>query len=136
MAASPRDNQSETGKLSTEDRIAIALSEESSRELARQYGVHHSRICTVRAEAQEILRKEWGARRPGRKPKPQTPEEVSELSQELKTIQRDYELSQMRNDWLDLQIKRMARHAAESGEESFFNELQKKAGNTQPTSSL
>lgn len=136
MAANPRDNQLMTSsKLSTEDRIAITLSEESSRELARQYGVHHSRICTIRAEAREILRKEWEARRPGRKPKPQIPEKVSELNQELETIQRDYELTQMRNDWLNLQMKLMARHAAESGEESLFKELQKKASNTQPNSS-
>lgn len=134
MAANPKVNQSEKGKLSTEDRIAIALSEESSRELARQYGVHHSRICTIRAEAQEILRQEWSSRRPGRKPKPQTPAEVSELSQELGMIQRDYELSLMRNDWLNLQIKLMARHAAESGEEGLFKNLQKKAANTQPIS--
>lgn len=131
MTASFKANQSKNGKLSTEDRIAIALSEESSRELARQYGVHHSRICTIRAEAQEILRQEWSSRQPGRKPKPQPPEEVSQLNQELKTVQHDYELSLMRNDWLNLQMKLMARHAAESGEDHFFKDLKKKASNTQ-----
>jgi len=122
------------GKLTTQDRIAIALSQESSRELARKYGVHHSRICTIRAEAQEILRQEWDSRRPGRPHKPQPPEAVSQLNQQLQTTQRSYELSLMRNDWLTLQMKLMAQHAADSGQEQLFNELQKKAVNTPPSS--
>lgn len=123
-----------TPKLTTEDRIAIALSESSSREVARQYGVHHSRICTIRTEAQDILRQEWDSRRPGRPPKPVPPEEMNKLEQELETLQHKHELNLMRNDWLNLQMKLMARHAAEAGQESFFKELKKKADNTQSNS--
>lgn len=132
--AKRKTDSSTNGKLTTRDRIAIALSQESSRELARKYGVHHSRICTIRAEAQEILRQEWDSRRPGRPQKPQPPEAVSELNQQLQATQRSYELSLMRNDWLNLQMKLMARHAAESGQEQLFNDLKKKAGTIPPVS--
>lgn len=121
-------------KLTTKDKIAIVSSKKSSRELADEYGVHHSRICNIRLEAEAILAEEWDARQPGRKPKPKEPEKVTEVNQKFETLQRDYELSMMRNDWLNLQMTLMARHAADAGQEELFKRLEKKADTTQQSS--
>lgn len=71
------------GKMSVQDRVDIARSEQPSRELADRYGVHHSRICHIRHEAREILTEEWAERRPGRKASPAPPVEVETLRREL-----------------------------------------------------
>ncbi len=46
-------------KLSTEDKIAIIHSEESSRTLGDKYDCHHSSIANVRKESYELLEKYW-----------------------------------------------------------------------------
>jgi len=107
-----------TAKLTAADRVAIALSDRPSREIARQYGIHHSRVCDIRNEASAILSGAWAERRPGRKPQPQPPEELLERQRELKEMKRQFELLTMRKEWLDLQLEMHERRDAEveSGE--------------------
>jgi len=94
-----------TGKLSVGDRITIALSDRPSRELARKYGIHHSRVCDIRNEADAILTEIWAARRPGRKPKPEPPEQVVHKERELQDLRGRFDLLTMRKEWLDLQLE-------------------------------
>jgi len=94
-----------TGKLTVRERIAIALSDRPSRELARKYGIHHSRVCDIRNEADTILASTWSDRRPGPKPEPALPEEQLEKEKELQEMRRRFELLTMRKEWLDLQLK-------------------------------
>lgn len=94
-----------TAKLSIRDRVAIALSDKPSRELAQQYGIHHSRVCDIRNEADTILSTVWASRQPGRNPTPQPPEEVVRKNLELKQLRRDFDLLTMRKEWLDLQLE-------------------------------
>ena len=94
-----------TGKLSPQDRIAIALSDKPSRELASKYGIHHSYICDIRREANAILSSAWVGRRPGRKPDPAPPAELQEKDRELAEMKRQFDLLTMRKDWLQLQLK-------------------------------
>jgi transposase InsO family protein len=93
------------GKLSVADRVEIALSEEPSRELAKRYGVHHSRICDIRSEAREMLARTWEERRPGRKAVPEPPVDVEKLRRDMAEQKRQFELLTMRNEWLELQVK-------------------------------
>ena len=100
-------------KLSVQDRIDIALSDRPSRELARRYGVHHSRICDIRNEASTILKDVWAARRPGRKPKPQPSEQEIGDDPESKDLRRKLDLLTMRKEWLDLQLEMHEKRDAE-----------------------
>ena len=106
-----------TARLSARDRVAIAFSNRPSRELARQYGIHHSRVCDIRNEADAILAEVWDGRRPGRKPAPAPPEEA-ELTAKVVDLQRRLDLLTMRKEWLDLQLEMHERRDAEveSGE--------------------
>jgi len=102
-----------TAKLTPADRIAIALSDRPSRAIARQYGIHHSRVCDIRNEASAILSAAWAERRPGRKPQPQPPEELVEKERELKDMKRQFDLLNMRKEWLDLKLEVHERRDAE-----------------------
>ncbi len=97
-------------KLSLEDKIAIALSDRPSRELAAKYGVHHSRICAVRLEAKDVLKSAWRLRQPG--PRPQVaeiaPEELVRKDKAQEELQRKFDLLTMRKEWLELQLKMQA----------------------------
>ena len=101
-----------TAKLSVRDRVAIALSDKPSRELARQYGIHHSRVCDIRNEADTILGTVWASRQPGRTPNPEPSEEVVRKDLELKQLRRDFDLLTMRKEWLDLQLQMQEKRAA------------------------
>jgi len=102
------------GKLSLEDRIRIVLSDESSRKLGMQYGVHHSRICKLRKDAAEVLEDVWSKRRPGRKPSVRSSGGVEKLRIDYADMKREYELTTMRNDWLELQIEMWKNRATEA----------------------
>ncbi|MCP4408619.1 MAG: hypothetical protein GY807_12810 [Gammaproteobacteria bacterium] len=104
LCSGPREDRS-PGKLSLEDRIAVALSDKSSRELANEYGVHHSRICRIRNEATTTLKQVWSQRRRGRQAKAKPSEEVESVRGELAETKRLSELQAMRIDWLELQVK-------------------------------
>jgi hypothetical protein len=92
-------------KLSTKAKIAIAQSSKSSRELAAEYGVHHSRICKIRSEADEILEEAWAQRRRGRKPKARPSDEVKKAQQDLEKMTRQSQLQAMRIEWLELEVE-------------------------------
>jgi hypothetical protein len=94
-----------SGKLNVADRVEIALSEEPSRELAARYGVHHSRICSIRHEARRILDQEWAERRPGRKAKPEPPADLAQTRETLRKLQEEHELLTMRKEWLELRVQ-------------------------------
>ncbi len=91
-------------KLSLENRVEIALSGTTSREQAAASGVHHSRVCDIRKDAVETLTRVWEKRRPGRRAKPEPSPEVA-LEQREEARFREMELLQMRNDWLELELK-------------------------------
>jgi hypothetical protein len=102
-------------RLGVEDKIAIALSDRPSRELALKYGVHHSRICAVRGEAGGILAEAWRSRQPGPRPKPAEvdPEELARKDKALDEAQRKVDLLTMRKEWLELKLDMQARRDAE-----------------------
>lgn len=102
-------------RLGVEDKIAIALSDRPSRELALKYGVHHSRICAVRGEAGGILADAWRSRQPGPRPKPAEvdPEELARKDKALEEAQRKVDLLTMRKEWLELKLDMQARRDAE-----------------------
>jgi len=92
-------------KLSLENRVDIALSGKPSREQATEFGVHHSRVCDIRKDAAETLEQVWNQRRPGRQAKPGPSPEIQALQESNEEITRKMELLQMRNDWLELELK-------------------------------
>ena len=92
-------------KLSIDDQIAIVLSGDSSRKLAEQYGIHHSRICKIRNEAQQILKESWQGRKPGPKAKETEPDEVKQMGRELTELKHKHGLLEMRRDWLELRLE-------------------------------
>jgi len=92
-------------KLSIENRVDIALSGKPSREQATASGVHHSRVCDIRKDAAETLKHIWEQRRPGRQAKPGPSAEVQAFQESNEAITRKMELLQMRNDWLELELK-------------------------------
>jgi DNA primase len=102
-------------RLSVEDKIAIGLSDRPSRELARKYGVHHSRICAVRNEASNILASTWRMRQPGPRPKTAEvdPEELARKDEELREAQKRVDLLTMRKEWLQLQLEMQAKRDEE-----------------------
>ncbi len=116
-----------TGKLTAEERLAIAFSDKPSRELARQYGVHHSRVCDIRNEAAAIVRSAWADRHPGRKPQPAPPGELLRKEQELKTMKQQFELETMRREWLQLQVQFHDQRDAEVARDERQRKRQKKA---------
>ncbi len=113
-------------KLSLDDRVAIALSEKTSRELAEQYGVHHSRICHIRNDATHILKEVWSKRRPGRKSKAKDSKEVEELRTTLKEVQEERDLKTIRQEWLELQIMQKERRLVEMTKKAKAREAKKK----------
>jgi len=102
-------------RLAVEDKIAIALSDRPSRELALKHGVHHSRICAIRGEAGGILADAWGSRQPGPRPRPVEvdPEELARKDKALEEAQRKVDLLTMRKEWLELKLDMQARRDAE-----------------------
>lgn len=122
--------------LTLEERLRIALSDKPSRELAAQYGIHHSRVCDLRNEAKALLAEQWQSRHPGRKPKPKPDENHRQIEQERAYYKKQYELAQMRNDYLNFEKDMVRRHAEEEGRQAveFLERLQKKSVLTPPPS--
>lgn len=122
--------------LTLEERLRIALSDKPSRELAAQYGLHHSRICDIRNEAKALLAEQWQGRRPGRKPKPQPDENLQQLEKERDHYKKQSELAQMRINYLTFEKAMVRRHAKEEGGKAveLLDRLQKKSELTSPSS--
>ncbi len=107
-----------SSKLSPQERVAIVLSDASSRELGEKYGVCHSRICDIRNEAIKILEQAWEQRRPGRKAKPSPNQEFEAVVQDQEKLTHENESLKMRNEWLEMMVKlekERTREAARGG---------------------
>ena len=98
-------------KISLESRVDIALSGKPSREQAAISGVHHSRVCDIRKDAAETLTNTWEQRRPGRRAKSGPSPEVQALQLRQEAMTREMELLQMRNDYLELNLKMLGDRA-------------------------
>ncbi|MCP4409911.1 MAG: hypothetical protein GY807_19635 [Gammaproteobacteria bacterium] len=127
LCSGPREDRS-AGKLSLDDRITVALSDKSSRELANQYGVHHSRICRIRNEASATLKEAWSQRRRGRQAKPKPSEEVANVRGELAESKRLSELQAMRIDWLELQVKMAEKRIEEAARKGKARKKKRRRG--------
>lgn len=99
------------GKLSAAQRAAISVDPRCSRELAQVYGVHHSRICAIKQEAQAALTEYWQAKRPGRKPKAAPEDQSPQLQERLAEQTQRADFLDMQNDWLRLQLEWAAKRA-------------------------
>ena len=91
--------------LSVEDRLAISLDSRPSRTVAAEYGVHHSYVCKLRAEAADLLRTHWQNKRLGRKPAPPPAPDAAELEARLELQTQRADFLSMRSDWLALELK-------------------------------
>lgn len=115
-----------TAKLSVRDRIAVALSDRPSRELAAEYGIHHSRVCDIRNDAEAVLSEIWESRRPGRRARPKPPPELAEKDRKLQQVQRELDLTTMRKEWLELQLEFHEKRDAEVETEQVRRKRKKK----------
>lgn len=123
--SSTKENDGQSSKLSPEDRVAIVRSARSSRELGEDYEVHHSRICVIRKEADEILQQAWAGRRPGRKAKPKpNPLEAVQLNQG--NLRHENESLKMRVEWLELMVKQEKNRTIEAAKAAKAAKLRKK----------
>jgi predicted DNA-binding protein YlxM (UPF0122 family) len=107
-------------KLTLSDKVEISLSrQESLRELADRYGVHHSVIDDIFKESEKILMQYWDekSKRKGRPPTPldAQAELMAQTDSEKKELNKQVALKQMRIDWLELQLKWANERAAEAG---------------------
>ena len=118
-----------SAKLSSQDRVEIALSDKPSRQLAKQYNVHHSRVCAIRKEASNILAETWEQRRPGRKAKQVPTPEVDVLQASRDGIEREKDLLKMRVEWLELQVKIEHQRGVEA---AHLSKLRKKKTSKKP----
>lgn len=113
----PMKSPTSGGKLSLQERIKIALSDQPSRELAAQYGVHHSRICDIRNDAATILAEAWANRQPGRKPTPEPDPATTILDARLQELQKERDFLTMRTEWLELMVNQAERREQEARKE-------------------
>jgi len=99
-------------KLDIPTKVNIILSREQSlRELAATYRVHHSSIDDLFKESAEVLRQYWEekSQRIGRPAKGH-----DEDGSDDKELTKQLALKQMRIDWLELQLKFEKDRAAEA----------------------
>jgi hypothetical protein len=92
-------------RLGAREKVAIAFAREASREVAATHGVHHSRVCELRQEAQAAAEANWEKRRPG--PRVEAVDWESKcaaLEAQLASVSRERDLVSMRRDWLELQL--------------------------------
>ena len=95
-------------KLSTKDKLEIALSqEESLRTLAEKYSIHHSTVEEIRKESMSVLSKyfEEKSKRIGRPPKPEKPEELKKAEKQIESLEYELAVKSMKMEWAELQLK-------------------------------
>lgn len=112
-----------SNKLNVNQKVAVALSHDKSlREIAGQYGVHHSSIDDIYKESEEILRQYWQkkSKRKGRPAQQQDvqSEQLTKAELEKKELTKQLALKQMRIDWLELQLKWQHERAREENSKS------------------
>jgi len=95
-------------KLSTKDKMQIAFSTKSTRDLGTEYNVHHSTPANIKKEARTVVGKHWDIQgnNVGR-PSEETAESanlkrIEILENELEGIRIE---KQLREDYLQLKIK-------------------------------
>ena len=91
--------------LTPDDRIAISFDPRPSRDIAEQYGVHHSYVCKIRRETTDMVQEYWQNKSVGRNPAPPIHEDVQPIKDKLIEQTKRGDLLSMRNDWLNLKLK-------------------------------
>ena len=124
--SSTKENDGRSSKLSPQDRVAIVRSAKSSRALAEEYCVHHSRICAIRKEAEEVLEQAWTQRRPGRKAKPSNNRELESSRRDQEQLRYENESLKMRNEWLELMVEQEKKRTIEAAGMALTAKLRKK----------
>ena len=97
-------------KLTLEQKVEISLTRgKSLRELAREYGVHHSCIAEIQEKSEELITRYWRekANQVGRPANNILPEqaEIGDLKKKIGTLENNLALKDMRVDWLELKLK-------------------------------
>lgn len=106
------------GRLTPQDRANISIDPRSSRIIAAEYGIHHSRVCDIRKEAAEALKRYWVEKRLGRKPAPAVPSDVQKIQEDLAHQTRRADFLEMRRDYLKLQLDFAEERAEEARKEA------------------
>ena len=95
-------------KLTIEDKVQIALAgDKSLRELAGEYGVHHSTIDAIRKESKANLAELFSAKKSGRptEEKVVTQSEYDNLQQEYLEVRDKWAAAEMTKDFLAIDHK-------------------------------
>lgn len=98
-------------KLTTEEKLRLLKlsGEKSLRELAEQFGLHHSSVDEIIKEAEKLLAEYWEekSKRIGRPKKEVSPEEekVQELAMELLSQKKETAKAEMTLDYYKLRMK-------------------------------
>ncbi len=121
-----KDDHGGACRLTSEERLAISMDSRPSRVIGAEYSVHHSRICDIRNEAAEVLDKHWSSKRVGRKVKSVSNKDVQETKKHLAEQTRRADFLDMRNDWLQLQVKFLEDRAQEAAKEKAGRQVNRK----------
>jgi len=95
-------------KLTLEQKVEIALAgDKSLRELAVEYGVHHSTIDEIRKESKAVLTELFGAKKAGRpvEEKVITQKEYDDLQQDYLEVRDKWAEAEMTKDFLAIDHK-------------------------------
>lgn len=117
-------------KLTIEQKLKIALSRTKSlRDIALEYGVHHSVIADIFNESEQLLNEYWleKSTRQGRPPKviDVNLEVQTKSEQEKKSFEKELALKQMRIDFLELKLK-WEHERAQEHQQKINKQLKKK----------
>ncbi len=92
-------------RLNAEEKVSIAFAPQASREVATTHGLHHSRVCELRQEAQSAAQEHWEKRRPGPRAEAVDWEaKCAALEEQFAEVSLERDLLNMRRDWLELQL--------------------------------
>jgi len=117
-------------KLTTRQKIKIAVSRDKSlREIAAEYGVHHSVIADILKESEQLLQDYWidKSTRQGRPSKIVDENLVAhpDVEKEARQLKKELALKQMRVDFLELKLK-WAHERALEHQQKINKQLKKK----------
>lgn len=91
-------------RLTDAEKAAIAFAPGSSRAVAQKYGIHHSRVCSLRSEAREAALANWHNQRPGPQPA-DSPHEGPATCDSLAAVERERDFLAMRRDYLEMRLR-------------------------------
>ncbi len=117
-------------KLTTEQKLKIALSRDKSlRDIASEYGIHHSVVADIFKESEQLLNEYW-TEKSTRQGRPSKASDVNlaaqtKSEQEKKSFEKDLALKQMRIDFLELKLK-WADERAQEHQQKTSKQLKKK----------